>query len=38
MVLLSDDVFTIAPDKLKDAKVVWTVVGGKAVYRDSGMN
>jgi predicted amidohydrolase YtcJ len=32
MVLLTDDVYTIAPDKLKDTKVLWTVVGGKEVY------
>ncbi len=38
MVLLSDDLFTIAPDKLKDTKVVWTVVGGKEVYRDAVLN
>ncbi len=37
MVLLSDDVFTIAPDKLKDTKAVWTVVGGKAAYKGAGM-
>ncbi|MGB2625672.1 MAG: amidohydrolase [Candidatus Acidiferrum sp.] len=33
LVLLTDDVFTIPPDKLKDTKVVWTVVGGKEVYK-----
>lgn len=33
IVLLTDDVFTIPPDKLKDTKVVWTVVGGKEVYK-----
>lgn len=36
MVMLTDDVFSIAPDKLKDTKVLWTVVGGKDVYRDAG--
>ncbi len=33
IVLLTDDVFTIPPDKLKDTRVVWTVVGGKEVYK-----
>jgi len=34
MVLLSDDLFTIPPDKIKDAQVVWTVVGGKEEYKN----
>jgi predicted amidohydrolase YtcJ len=33
LVLLSDDLFKISPDKIKDAKTVWTVVGGRQVYR-----
>ena len=33
LVLLSDDLFTIPPDKIKDARVVWTVVGGKEVHK-----
>jgi len=32
MVLLSDDIFTIEPNKIKDAKVVKTIVGGKIVW------
>jgi len=32
MVLLSDDVFSIEPAKIKDAKVVKTIVGGKIVW------
>lgn len=32
-VLISDDLFKISPDKIKDAKAVWTVVGGREVYR-----
>jgi predicted amidohydrolase YtcJ len=32
-VMVSDDLFKIPPDKIKDAKAVWTVVGGKEVYR-----
>jgi len=34
MVLLSDDLFTISPDKIKDAQVIWTVVGGKEAYKN----
>ena len=33
LVLISDDLFKIPPDKIKDAKAVWTVVGGREVYR-----
>ncbi len=33
MVVLSDDVFGIPPEKLKNARVVLTVVGGKVVHR-----
>ncbi len=33
LVLLSDDLFSISPEKIKDARVVWTVVGGKEVYK-----
>lgn len=33
LVLLSGDIFTMEPDKIKDVKVVWTVVGGKEQYR-----
>ncbi len=32
-VVLSDDLFSIPPEKIKDARVVMTVVGGKVVYR-----
>jgi predicted amidohydrolase YtcJ len=32
MVLLSDDIFSIAPEKIRDVKVLKTVVGGKLVY------
>ena len=31
-VMLSDDIFTIAPDKIREVKVVTTVVGGKVVF------
>jgi predicted amidohydrolase YtcJ len=33
LVLLSDDLFQIQKDKIKDDKVVWTMVGGKEVYK-----
>jgi predicted amidohydrolase YtcJ len=34
LVMLSDDLFKIVPEKIRNAKVVWTVVGGREVYRD----
>ena len=33
VVVLSDDLFTIPPAKIKDAHAVMTIVGGKIVYR-----
>ena len=33
MVLLSDDLFSVPPDKIKDSKVLWTVVGGREIYK-----
>jgi len=32
LVLLSEDIFSIAPTKIRDAKVVKTIVGGKIVW------
>jgi predicted amidohydrolase YtcJ len=32
MVLLSDDIFTIDPAKIRDVKVITTIVGGKTVW------
>ena len=32
MVLLSDDIFTIAPEQIRDVKVLKTIVGGKIVW------
>jgi predicted amidohydrolase YtcJ len=32
MVVISDDIFTIDPVKIRDAKVVITIVGGKVVF------
>jgi predicted amidohydrolase YtcJ len=33
MVLLSGDMFNMVPDKIKDVYVVWTLVGGKEIYK-----
>jgi hypothetical protein len=33
LVILSDDIFAIAPAAIKDVKVVTTIVGGKVVYQ-----
>jgi hypothetical protein len=33
LVLLDRDVLTISPDDMRDAKVLWTMVAGKTVYR-----
>lgn len=35
MVLLSDDIFTIEPAKIRDAKVVKTIVGGKVTWDEA---
>ncbi len=32
MVLLSDDLFTIRPEKIKDAHVLKTILGGRVIY------
>jgi predicted amidohydrolase YtcJ len=34
LVLLDRDVLTISPEKMRDTKVVWTMVAGKVVYRE----
>jgi len=31
-VVLAEDPHTIDPEKIKDMKVVWTVLGGNTVY------
>src|SRR5882724_5383814 len=36
MVLLSDDIFTIDPLKIRDAKVATTIVGGRVIFRAEG--
>ena len=33
LVLLDRDVLTVSPEELRDTKVIWTMVGGKTVYR-----
>jgi predicted amidohydrolase YtcJ len=33
LVLVDRDLLTVAPEELKDAKVLWTMVGGITVYR-----
>ncbi|MFZ1917934.1 MAG: amidohydrolase [Terriglobales bacterium] len=33
LVLLDRDVLTVSPEEMRDAKVVWTMVAGKMVYR-----
>jgi predicted amidohydrolase YtcJ len=33
LVLLDRDVLTISPEEMRDAKVLWTLVAGKTVYR-----
>ena len=33
LVLLDRDVLTISPEEMRDAKVIWTMVGGKTVYQ-----
>ncbi len=32
MAMLSEDIFEIEPDKIKDVDVLWTMVGGEVVY------
>ncbi len=33
LVLLDRDVLTVSPEEMRDAKVLWTMVAGKVVYR-----
>jgi predicted amidohydrolase YtcJ len=37
VVILNTDLFSIAPEKIKDAAIRWTIVGGKIVY-EAGQN
>jgi len=34
IIVLSDDLFSIPPEKIKDARVVLTLVGGRVVYQE----
>ena len=34
LVVLSDDLFAIPPEKIRDARVMMTIVGGKIVYEN----
>jgi predicted amidohydrolase YtcJ len=38
IVLLSDDIFTIPPEKIRDVRVLMTVVGGKIVYESGAVS
>jgi predicted amidohydrolase YtcJ len=33
LALLDRDALTISPEEMRDAKVLWTMVAGKTVYR-----
>jgi len=33
MVLVDRDVLTVSPEEMRDTKVLWTMIGGKTVYR-----
>jgi predicted amidohydrolase YtcJ len=35
LVLLDRDVLTVSPEKMRDTKLLWTMVGGKTVYQPS---
>ena len=35
MVLLSDDIFSIDPGKIRDVKIVKTIVGGKIIWEST---
>jgi predicted amidohydrolase YtcJ len=36
LILIDRDVLTVAPEQLRDAKILWTMVGGETVYRVPG--
>ncbi len=38
MVVLSDDIFSIDPAKIRDMKVLKTIVGGKVVWDEDRKN
>jgi len=33
LILIDRDVLTVSPEEMREAKILWTVVGGKTVYR-----
>jgi hypothetical protein len=33
LILIDRDVLTISPEEMRDAKILWTMVAGKTVYR-----
>jgi hypothetical protein len=33
LILLDRDVLTVSPEEMRDTKILWTIVGGKTVYR-----
>jgi predicted amidohydrolase YtcJ len=35
LILIDRDVLTISSDEMRDAKILWTMVAGKTVYRAS---
>jgi len=35
LILIDRDVLTVSPEEMREAKVLWTIVGGKTVYRTS---
>jgi predicted amidohydrolase YtcJ len=35
LILIDRDVLTVSPEEMRDAKVLWTIVAGKTVYRTS---
>jgi predicted amidohydrolase YtcJ len=37
VVILDTDLFSIAPEQIREANVLWTIVGGKIVY-EAGQN
>jgi hypothetical protein len=37
LIVLSEDPLSVSVDEIKDIKVVMTIVNGKIVYKDAGM-
>jgi len=33
LILIDRDVLTVSPEELREAKILWTMVAGKTVYR-----